>query len=157
MSMKKDVIAHHEAAKAHHEQAVMHHRSASTHYKTGKDYAHAAHQAFLANGHALRAYDQSKAASRLYAEQRQATPMPGAPPIGANCAERHAVAADLHEVAARHHNQAARHQLGRNIALAAEDAFRGEMLGRDALFHGDGAAVHHVEHYGMAGPVAEIV
>jgi hypothetical protein len=157
MTMKKDVIAYHESAKAHHEQAVMHHRSAATHYKTGKDYAHAAHQAFLANGHALRAYDQSKAASRLYAEQRQATPKPDAPPSAASCADRHAVAADLHEVAARHHNQAARHQLGHNLVLAAEDAFHGEMLGRDALFQGDSAAVHHVEHHSTIGPVAKIV
>lgn len=157
MTMKKDVIAHHEAAKAHHEQAAMHHRSAATHYTFGKDYAHAAHQAFLANGHALRAYDQSKAASRLYAEQRQATPMPAAAPSETSCAERHAVAADLHEMAARHHNQAARRQSGQNLALAAEDAFRGEMLGRDALFHGDGAASHHVEQYGKSGPTAEII
>jgi hypothetical protein len=157
MTTKQGVVAHHEAAKAHHEQAMMHHRSAATHYKTGKDYAHAAHQAFLANGHALRAYDQSKAASRLYAEQRQAGPAPVPPPSGASCADRHAVAADIHELAARHHNQAARHHLGKNLALAAEDAFRGEMLGRDALFQGDEAAMHHVEHYGKAGPIAEIV
>jgi hypothetical protein len=157
MKTAQGVVAHHEAAKAHHEQAMMHHRSASVHYKTGKDYAHAAHQAFLANGHALRAYDQSKAASKLYAEQRQELPASIALPSEASCAYRNAVAANIHEQAARHHDQAARHQLGDNLTLAAEDAFRGEVLGRDALLRGDEAAMHHIEHYGKAGPVAELI
>ncbi|HEX4111900.1 MAG TPA: hypothetical protein VH020_05135 [Stellaceae bacterium] len=59
---------HHLAAATHHEQAAMHHRLASQHYAE-KDYAHAAHQALIAHGHAQQGIRHANEATKYHIEQ----------------------------------------------------------------------------------------
>ena len=53
MSENHSATEHHRTATKHHTRAAEYHRESSRHYETGKDYAHAAHQALIAHGHAL--------------------------------------------------------------------------------------------------------
>jgi hypothetical protein len=59
---------HHLAAATHHEQAAAHHRLASQHYAE-KDYAHAAHQALIAHGHAQQGIRHANEATKYHIEQ----------------------------------------------------------------------------------------
>src|SRR5476651_332982 len=67
MSENHGAAEHHNRAAMHHTLAARYHREASRHYQTGKDYAHAAHQALVAHGHALQAIDRGNDASKYYA------------------------------------------------------------------------------------------
>jgi hypothetical protein len=147
------------------------HREASKHYEIGKDYAHAAHQALLAHGHALRAVDRAKEAGDYYAARDGRAEKPAAVSLflekrleaaGASRADlsgaaRHIVAAEHHEQAARHHGEASKHNDLANYALAAHDVRVAQGYAQHALFEGDEAAKHHVEHYGKSGPTAELL
>ena len=75
MTGSREQSAHHTAAVEHHQQAARFHREAARHYQTGKDYAHAAHQALTAHGHALRALEHGQAASTSYAAH-EGSPLP---------------------------------------------------------------------------------
>ena len=55
MSEKPEERRHLLLAQSRHEQATSFHREASRHFETGKDYAHGAHQAWIAHGYGLQA------------------------------------------------------------------------------------------------------
>jgi hypothetical protein len=173
MTAKNGATEHHTSAAFHHGQAAQFHHEASKHYQTGKDYAHAAHQALIARGHALHAIDRGNEARKYYAEHN-GNALPSSPqPVlhfpmksleatatghpGLDGAEHHATAALHHEQAARHHGQAAKHYEQKEDALAAHEAQIADDHARRSVFHGDEAAKHHVEHYGKSGPTAEIL
>jgi hypothetical protein len=166
MTAEHETGNRHAAAAAHHQQAMHYHRAASTHYEVGKDYAHAAHQALLAHGHALLAIERAREAEVGYvpstpkkAEDRShlivsdaAGPIDG---IFSGSAH-HAMAADHHEQAMGHHHAAAEHCAAMEYVLAAHEAQQAHDHARRAVIYGDEAAKHHVEHYGRAAPTAEI-
>ncbi len=154
--------SHHAEAAFHHGRAARFHREAGHHYVLGKDYAHAAHQALLARGHALLALRYGDQAAQIYATNPP-EPIGLAKYAGAgveamkadlSIAEHHELAAAQHEAAASHHREAINHEAGELAAKEAEIAHR---HAHQAVFHGDKAAMHHFEHYSKAGPSAELV
>jgi hypothetical protein len=169
MNLAQDSTDHHISAAIHHEQAAHFHREASRHYQIGKDYAHAAHQALTAHGHALRALEHGQAASTRYADHG-GSPLPGylaraadkpgttavAAPLDLGVMAHHAVAAEHHEAAERHHAQAGTHGGADHYIRALHETRSALDHGQHALFHGAQAAVHHMEHYG-SHPSAELV
>ncbi|MDR3515253.1 MAG: hypothetical protein P4M00_05515 [Azospirillaceae bacterium] len=169
MTVAHDPTDHHVSATMHHEQAAHFHREASVHYEIGKDYAHAAHQALTARGHALRALEEGQAASRCYAEHK-GSPLPSyltrssdtpastavALPLSLSATAHHIVAAEHHEAAARHHAKAAAHCSAEHYIRANHETNKALDHGIHALFHADQAAMHHMEHYGNH-PSAELV
>jgi hypothetical protein len=158
--------SYHAAAAQHHEQAAQLHRSAARHYQIGKDYAHAAHQALSAHGHALLALEQGQAAGDWYGPQvgrKLPNVYPAATsatdlhePIPLSGSARHIVAADHHQAAQQHHAQAGTHASAEHYVRAAHETRSALDHGRHALFHGEEAAMHHAEHYG-SHPSAELV
>jgi len=168
MTDSREQSAHHTAAAEHHQQAARFHREASRHYLIGKDYAHAAHQALTAHGHALRALEHGQAASALYAAQ-EGRPLPNylsrsaggpestavASPKVLTVAEHHTIAADHHDAAARHHEQAKEHSDAEHYVRASHATKEALKHTEHALFHADQAAMHHMEHYG-SHPSAEL-
>jgi len=168
MTEKYKAAEHHAAAAIHHQQAAQHHHEASRHFEIGKDYAHAAHQALIAHGHALHAMSYGNKASNSYVKHADAAlpvpPIPEEEPtttgtIQPNLSgvEHHAAAARHHEQAARHHSQASRHCDEKEDALAAHEAQIAQGYAQHSVFHGEEAMKHHAEHYGKSGPSAEIV
>ncbi len=159
---------HHAAASEHHQQAARFHREAARHYQIGKDYAHAAHQALTAHGHALRALEHGQAASARYAAH-EGSPLPGylsraankptstslAFPITLNGTDHHAVAADHHAAAGLHHEKAGEHSAAEHYVRAKHATNEAVKHTEHALFHADQAAMHHMEHYG-GRPSAEL-
>jgi len=169
MTVQDNVAEHHASAAFHHRQAAQFHREASRHYEIGKDFAHAAHQALIAHGHALRAIDHGNQAGKYYAGQdgsllqKYPEPVPLAPAKAVEAAEtdlsgsqHHAAAADEHEQAAEHHAQAAKRLDEKDYELAAHEAQMAHRHAHYSIFHDDEAAMHHVEHYGKSGQSAEI-
>jgi hypothetical protein len=160
---------HHAAAAAHHEQAAQLHREASRHYQIGKDYAHAAHQALTAHGHALRALEIGRAAQALYTEAAGKS-LPGylsraadhptstavTAPIDVSGTERHVIAAGHHDAAVRHHEHAGQHHDAEHYVRAAHETKGALDHGHHALFHAEQAAMYHMEHCG-SHPSAELV
>jgi hypothetical protein len=156
----------------HHTQAAEYHREASRHYETGKDYAHAAHQALVAHGHALLGLKYGDEARLHYAGHhlsdlpKPSNPGPsvaimsadviGISPDGIGTAAHHAAAATHHEQAAHHHQEAARLCGEKDYARAAHEAQMAHRHAHYSIFHDDEAAMHHVEHYGKSGQSAEI-
>jgi hypothetical protein len=163
---------HHRTAAMHHTQAARYHGKSSRHYETGKDYAHAAHQALVAHGHALLALKYGDEARAQYAGHhlselpRPSDPAPpialrpleivGTPREGLSNAEHHSAAATHHGQAASHHEEAARLCGEKDHARAAHEAQMAHRHAHYSLFHDDEAAMHHVEHYGKSGQSAEI-
>ena len=168
MTGSREQSAHHTAAVEHHQQAARFHREASRHYLIGKDYAHAAHQALTAHGHALRALEHGQAASTSYAAH-EGSPLPTylsrstgesgstavASPKVLTMAEHHTIAADHHDAAARHHENARTHSDAEHYVRANHATKEALRHTEHALFHGDQAAMHHMEHYG-SHPSAEL-
>jgi hypothetical protein len=168
MTDSQDPSAHHAAAAVHHQQAARFHREASRHYQIGKDYAHAAHQALTAHGHALRALEHGQAASIRYATY-ESSPLPGylsrssgmsattsvASPIILTGTEHHAVAANHHDAAGQHHERAGKHNAAEHYVRANHATKEALKHSDHALFHADQAAMHHMEHYG-SHPSAEL-
>jgi hypothetical protein len=152
---------HHAAAVVHHQQAARFHREASRHYQIGKDYAHAAHQALTAHGHALRAMEHGQTASAHYVAHEH-SPLPNyltrssgepmstalASRIILTVAEHHAIAADHHDASGLHHAQAGKHSVAEHYIRANHATKEALKHGEHALFHADQAAMHHMEHYG---------
>jgi hypothetical protein len=163
---------HHRTAAMHHTQAARYHHESARHYEIGKDYAHAAHQALVAHGHALSGLKYGEEARTHYAGHHLSDlPKPSDPgshiairsadvvgvsPDGIGSAAHHAAAATHHEQAARHHQEAARLCGEKDFALAAHEAQMAYRHARYSIFHDDEAAMHHVEHYGKSGQSAEI-
>jgi hypothetical protein len=163
---------HHASAAFHHEQAARHHREASRHFTSGKDYAHGAHQAWMAHGHAMQAISHAGAAKLPGDEtdpqsaapsQENASPRPrpvfeDVTTIGTNLtrAEHHALAADHHEKAAGQHAEAARHLGAGAQELAGDAAKSAQHHGQYAVFHGDEAAKHHVRQSAKPGPTLDL-
>ncbi len=134
----------------------------------GKDYAHAAHLALTAHGHALKAFWHGNEAQKRYQDLGISSPEPpkrifdnvvdAARTLEAklSVAQDHTAAADDHDEAARHEQKAALHNDANDRVKAAYEGSIAHVYARHAIFHGDEAAMHHVEHYGRAGPTAEI-
>jgi hypothetical protein len=168
MTDSREPSGHHAAAAAHHQQAARFHREASRHYLIGKDYAHAAHQALTAHGHALRALEHGQAARALYAAQ-EGSPLPKYLSRSAGesettavasakvltVAEHHSIAADHHDAAAQHHETARKHGDAEYYVRANHATKEARVHSEHALFHADQAAMHHMEHYG-SHPSAEL-
>jgi hypothetical protein len=129
--------SHHLSAQPHHEQAARFHREASRHFEAGKDFAHAAHQALIAHGHALQALEFELASNVYYvglAARKDAPDTPsshlhhaateseGSTNISLSCAEHHTAAADLHEEACRHLSRIAGHFQKSKIGEGAREA-----------------------------------
>ena len=128
--------AHHAAAAEHHNQAMQLHRSASRHYLIGKDYAHAAHQALTAHGHALLALAEADAASRLHgAHLDLPQPPPALPEPKSCCAEQHIVAAN-------HHQHAVEQQAKAGAACQCGDSAETVDAAARALEHAQSAVNH---------------
>jgi hypothetical protein len=160
---------HHSSAATHHTQAARNHREASRHYKIGKDYAHAAHQAWQAHGHTLQAADRGNEARRYYATHhgKAARNYPEAvlicPPISLeaanampeeiSAARHHVDAADHHEQAALHHGQASEHFNNKDYASAAFEAQIALGHAQHALFKSNEAAKLNVERLGEVAPL----
>lgn len=159
MTEKHGEAEHHISAANHHRQAALYHREASKHYQAGKDFGHAAHMALAAHGHALKAIWHGNEAQQRHEDF--GVPAPESPQSASddnlNVAEHHAAATADHEQAAQHHSQAAEHFEKNDYTKAAYEANIAHGYARHSLFHGDEAAKHHVEHYGKAGPTAEIL
>jgi hypothetical protein len=83
MNTKHSKKEHLEAAASHHEQAGRFHREASRHFEAGKDFAHAAHQAMMAHGHALHAIYRANDAVKHNSSTPLIVPPPRAPPKAA--------------------------------------------------------------------------
>jgi hypothetical protein len=147
--------SHHLSAQPHHEQAARFHREASRHFEAGRDFAHAAHQALIAHGHALQALEFELAANVYYAGHaaredapetpssnlhHAATESDGSTKVGLTCAEHHTVAAGLHEEACRHLNRVAGHFQKSRIVEAAHEAKLALDLAVRAAFHSNEAA-----------------
>jgi len=168
MSEHQNGTVHHASAAHHHMQAAHYHREASRHYQVGKDYAHAAHQALLAHGHAMQAIAQGDKAKQYYdghagkgslkypEAPRSAGMLPEMAPAGLSGVDHHAAAADHHDKASWHHDQAAKHDEKKDHVPAGQEAQLAHGHARYAVFHGDEAAKHHIEHFGKSGPTAEI-
>jgi hypothetical protein len=149
---------HHAEAATHHAQAAHFHREASRHYQVGKDYAHAAHQALTAHGHALRAMAHGQAARESYAAQ-EGSPLPSyltrAPAQPASMAvaapaildgpAHHAVAATHHEAARLHHKQAGTHAAAEHYVRAYHETKYALSHGTHGIFHADQAALHQLD------------
>lgn len=155
MTTKQSKKEHLEAAASHHEHAGRFHREASRHFEAGKDYAHAAHQAMLAHGHALHAIYRANDAVK----QNSTTPLIVPPPPGpaassATAAQHHAMAADLHEQAALHLRSAAR-QFDQDRDAVAHEARLAFSLALSALSHSNEAARQHVTSSRDRGPVTD--
>lgn len=164
MTTNHQAADHHSSAANHHAQAARHHREASRHHKVGKDYAHAAHQAWLAHGHALQAAERGNEARRYYVTHHgkgaRNYPEPvlicppisleaaNAMPVELNTAQHHTAAADHHEQAARHHGQASEHFNDKDYASAALEAQIALGHAQHALFNGNEAAKLNVEQLG---------
>jgi hypothetical protein len=124
-------------AQSHHEQAVSFHREASRHSETGKDYAHRAHQAWIAHGYGLQACDRAGEVVAQYGEHVVAGQLPDSQMPrsieaessgigvsatgGLSCAEHQATAADHHKHAARRLANAARYFAGRDYVPALRE------------------------------------
>jgi hypothetical protein len=159
MTVTQSAAEHHADAAMHHGQAASFHRSASRHYQVGKDYAHAAHQALSAHGHALRASAQGQAARELYAAQ-EGSPLPRyltrasdqpvstalSAPAMLDGPAHHAAAAAHHEAARRHHAQAGTHADAEHFVRAYHETKYALSHGAHGLFHGDQAALYYLEH-----------
>ena len=172
MTARHLAAEHHQSAAFHHQQAAQFHHEASRHFETGKDYAHAAHQALLAHGHALRAFDGENAAGKYYKEHApeaalkpEQSELHFAPKSAEDAkagqtmlsgAEHHAAAADHHEQAARHNAEAAQHLNENNHDLAAREAQLAHRHAHYSVFHDDEAAMHYTEHYGKSGQSAQL-
>lgn len=140
MSTKHSKKAHLEAAASHHEQAARYHHGASRHFEEGKDYAHAAHEALIAQGHTLHAIDQAHDAGAHNATTPPTMPAStGSVANNANVAKHHALAAELHEQAAQHMRHAAK-LFEQDRSAAAHDAQLALTLALRALSHGNEAA-----------------
>lgn len=139
MNTKHSKKGHLEAAASHHEQAARYHHEASRHFEDGKDFAHAAHQAMMAHGHALHAIDRAHDAGAHSA----GTPpiMPASTGSGANseAAKHHATAAELHEQAAQHMRHAVK-LFDQDRSAVAHDTQLALSLALRALSHGNEAA-----------------
>jgi hypothetical protein len=172
MTDNHNAAEHLRSAALHHQRAGQFHREASRHYQIGKDYAHAAHQALIARGHALQASDHEDDAGAYFSEhngnvlRKHSEPVLGLPAKSLEApeatqanlsgAEHHAAAADHHDLAARHHGEASKHYDAKEYALAAREVEIAHGHTQRSVFHGDEAAKHHVEHFGKSGPTAEI-
>ena len=167
MNQASTPSSHHAAAAEHHRLAAQFHREASRHYQIGKDYAHAAHQAETAHGHAVRARDCGQAASEDYAAYA-GSPLPGylgrfsgestslSSPIDLTEAGHHAIAGGHHDAACVHHERAEKHGEAEHFVRANHATQEALKHGEHALFHAGQAARHHMEHYGSQ-PSAERV
>jgi hypothetical protein len=164
--MAHQAASHHAEASFHHGRAAQYHREAGHHYLLGKDYAHAAHQALLARGHTLLAVRHGHQAAQMYEKYEAGSPTV---PIGfakyagagmeamkadLSIAEHHELAAAQHDAAASHHREALKYEVHEHAAKEAEIA---QAHARQAAFHGDEAAMHHIENYSKAGPSAKLV
>jgi hypothetical protein len=140
MSAKHSKKVHLEAAASHHEQAARYHRAASRYFEAGQDYAHSAHQAMMAHGHALHAIDEAHDAG---AHSTNAPPvMPASTGSGAdsaNAAKHHAMATELHEQAAQHMRHAVK-LFDQDRSAVAHDAQLALSLALRALSHSNEAA-----------------
>jgi hypothetical protein len=170
MQAMRNETDHHASAAVHHILSMQAHVSASRHYQVGKDYAHAAHQALVAHGHALQALQRGQIASDNYAGHdgnplmrmlghavaASSTSTAVTSPISLDLAQRHLRAAEHHQFAAVHHAAAGQFHDGGHYVRAAHETRRALDHGKHGLFHGNEAARHHVEHYG-SHPSAELV
>jgi len=133
-----------EAAASHHERAGRFHHEATRHFEAGKDYAHAAHQAMLAQGHALHAIDQIHDVLKHNASLPLVVPsVTGSAGGGNGAAQHHAAAADLHERAAGHLRDAAK-QFDLDRSAVAHQAQLALTLALRAVSHSNEAARQHV-------------
>lgn len=161
MTVTESAVDHHSHAATHHERAAHFHREASRHYQIGKDYAHAAHMALLAQGHELHAAEHSRAASAVYAIHAT-SPLPGyltrstntlksaavTVPLNLNGAAHHIAAADHSDAASQHHEQARTHNdAGHNIRACYETK-KAIDHGKHAGFHTAQAALQHLSKFG---------
>lgn len=137
----------------------MFHYGASRHFQTGKDYAHGAHQASLAHGHALLAIDLGGKVAGYYRRHHDGLATSGTGPItrasveaveaagalraGLDTSAHHARAAFHHERAGRLHLLAMESCDASDFALALSDTSSACTEAQCALFHGDEAAKRH--------------
>jgi hypothetical protein len=153
---------HHTFAIDHHIKAVECHWEASEYCQ--KDYAHAAYQALLAHGHTLVAVIHGNKASKYYGEcdcealRKNPYPPPRIPAQSLEAAEtlgpplsaawHHKAAAEHHNEAARHHGRACNHFDRKRYALAAQESKIAYSHSQSALFHGNEAAMRHIDQHG---------
>jgi hypothetical protein len=154
-----------------HEHAARLHIEAAKHYVMGKDYAHAAHQALAAHGHALFALAQGQKVTEHYRTKAsvaigmQSTPLvrsdlvsvdPSGPvQSGLHAAQHHEAAAQLHEHAARFLRQATKHYEHGEVALAAHEAQAAHAISLCAIDQSNEAAKHHAMRCFLDQPVAQ--
>ncbi|WP_168794303.1 hypothetical protein [Paraburkholderia aromaticivorans] len=139
MNTKQGKKGHLDAAASHHEQAARFHREASQYYEAAKDYDHAAHQAVLAQGHALYAIEESNLAAK-----HSGAPLPaGSVESGLTAAQHHAAASELHGQAAQHLRRAAK-VFEEDRSAVAHETQVGFSLATRAVAHGNEAAKQYV-------------
>jgi len=173
MPSENTASQHHLSAATHHERAAHFHREAATHYLIGKDYAHAAHQALIAQGHAWHAIDHGNEASKHYADNdgagclipsEKALRLPqktldiqGDQPSELSAAEHHAAAAVHSDQAARHHRLASKHCEDKDYVLAAHEGQIAHNYTKAAIFHASEAAKNHLDLYGKSELTSNII
>lgn len=155
MNTKQSKKEHLEAAASHHERAGRFHREASRHFEAGKDFAHAAHQAMMAHGHALHAiYRANDAVKHNSSAPLIVPPPPGSAESRATAAQHHTMAAELHEQAALHLRSAAKH-FDQDRGAVAHETQLAFSLALRALSHSNEAARQHVTSSRDRGPVTD--
>ncbi|WP_341314032.1 hypothetical protein WN982_01125 [Paraburkholderia sp. IMGN_8] len=148
-------LTHLEAAASHHEQAGRFHREASRHFEAGKDFAHAAHQAMMAHGHALHAIDRANDALKHNASTPLIVPRPPCSvESSATAAQHHAMAAELYEQAALHLRSAVRH-FDQDCGAVAHETQLAFALALRALSHSNAAARQHITSSRDRDPVTD--
>jgi hypothetical protein len=144
MNAKHGRKRHFEAAVSHHQEEGRFHRETSRHFEAGNDFSRAAHQAMMANGHALHAIDRANDALKHNAGTPQIAPPP--PSFAENspsAAQHHAMAAELHKQSALHLRSAARH-FDQDRGAVTHETQLVFSLERRALSHNDEATRQQV-------------
>jgi hypothetical protein len=139
VNTKQGKKVHLEAAASHHEQAARFHREASQYYEAGSDQDHAAHQAVLAQGHALHAIDESNVAVKHAGASSPA----GSGESDLTAAQHHAAASELHVQAAQHLRRAVK-VFDTDRSAVAHETQVGFTLALRAIAHGNEAAKQYV-------------
>jgi len=158
-------------AQSIHEHAARLHTEAAKHYIAGKDYAHAAHQALAAHGHALFALAQGQKVVEHYRTRTHSemaiennplsrsdlVSLSASGPVqcGLHAVLHHEAAAQLHEHAARFLRQATGHYEHGDIALAAHEAQAAHAISLCAIDQSNEAAKHHALRCFLDDPVGD--
>ena len=169
MGEKRRRPGHHASAAHHYGQAAQHHSALSTHHHGGRDHTDVVHMKIMARGHATRALFHQNGA-QIPQENLHIVPpdslktsfdnvlrKPGVTKGGFNIVTYQAIAVLEHKFLTKSQTRSPAALNRENYLKAAYKANIAHRYARHAVFQGDEADRHHIEHYGKTGPTAEIL